>query len=222
MHTHHQRDECMDPKHHPEHGRADHAHKLEIHLPDQRTRIHGGRQRAEHADLGAELGPLALRQRDETLRGALAVRDEGELGEAGLEEDPRGQRGQVEHAHLPDVPGPHARVAVREEGVLRGEAAAVVAEPDVVGACFVQVECEGGGPGGAEGAGGLEEAVHEEDGVAALFTWVGIGGGGLEGLAGGCWRAAVADDVCGEGRRAISPLGFGFCRPFARVEDVPE
>ena len=51
MHQHHEGDESVDPEYHPEHPGRDEAHEFEIHFPDQRARVHGGRKGAKYGYL---------------------------------------------------------------------------------------------------------------------------------------------------------------------------
>jgi len=132
VHRHHERDERVDPEEQSEQARRDDAHEFEVHLPDQRTGISSRRERAEHADLLAELRPLLLGEGEECFRGPLRVTDKTKLVEAGLGKDPGYERGKVHHAHLTDVPCPHAWVRIIQQLVFGFETAAVVSKPDVV------------------------------------------------------------------------------------------
>jgi len=76
--------------------------------------------------------------------------------------------GEVQDAHLADVPVPHSGVFVGEELMARFEAAAVVAEPDVV-AGFGEEEGKTVVVVGTVCARRLEEAGNEEDRIFALL-----------------------------------------------------
>ncbi|KAG7132796.1 hypothetical protein HYQ46_009426 [Verticillium longisporum] len=150
MHGHHEGDEGAEAKDDAEESRRDDAHKLEVGLADERACVRRRREGAENGEAVTEVGALLLGQGHERLRGAL-----------------RGW--EVEDAHLADVPAEMARVRVRQDRVLRAEAAAVVAEPDVV-AGLAEVKGERVLVVDAVGAGALQEAVHQENGKLGRAT----------------------------------------------------
>ena len=129
----------MNAKENPKHPRRNRPHKLKVHLPNQGPRIDGRRQSTKDTDFQSQIRSLLLGQRHERLRRALRVANEAQPLEARLGQHARHESRQVHDAHLPDIPGPHARIGVGEHLVFRLEAAPVVAEPDVVTAANMLV-----------------------------------------------------------------------------------
>jgi hypothetical protein len=99
-----------------------------------------------------------------------------------------------------------------------GEAAAVVAEPDVV-AGLAEIEGEGGVVVGAVSASRLEEAVDHKNGVFFLlrFSIIVVVVVVIEGF-GRPARGSAGED----GGPASAALGFRKWREITRVVDVPE
>ena len=138
---------------------------------------------------------------------------QAELLEARFREHARDEGREVQHAHLADVPGPHARVGVVQERVLGLEAAAVVAEPDVV-AALAEEEGEAVVVVAAVCAGALQQAVDHQDGVLSLT---------FSRAAGAALRRDVGEVFVGkEFGRAIGALGGGAGHVLFWVVDVPE
>lgn len=134
----------MYPEHEPERARGYDAHEFEVEAIDQGAGVYGGGERAEYADFIAEGGELLFCEREEGEGCALAVCNEPETREGGEREDGVYEGGEVEDAHLTDVPGPHARVAGGEGGVRGVEAAAVVAEEDIISTVSAVRGCAAG------------------------------------------------------------------------------
>lgn len=164
---HHGRDEGVDAEEEAEHGRGDDAHEAEVGPLDERARVRRGSEGAEDGDARAQFGALVLRQGDQRLCCSLRVADQRQLREARLVQHARDEGREIEDAHVADVPRPHARVRVRQRRVLRVEAAAVVAQPDVV-AGLAEEEGQAVVVVGAIRACALEEAGDQQDGIAAV------------------------------------------------------
>lgn len=132
MHGHHEWDEGMDPEEYSKQARGDGAQEFEVQRPDQRTGISSRSERAENADLFTELRPLPLCESDECFCRPLRMADEAKLLKAGLGEDPGHECGEIHHAHLTDVPCPHAGVCILQKLVFWFDTAPIVSKPDVV------------------------------------------------------------------------------------------
>jgi len=82
MHQHHERNKCVDAEHDPKRGRRYDLHELQVELVDEWACVHCWCKAAKDADFLAKVGALLLRQCDKGLRGALAMCDERQFGEA--------------------------------------------------------------------------------------------------------------------------------------------
>lgn len=89
MHRHHERNEGVNPKDEPEHGRRDHPHELEVHLPNQRACIRRRCQSTKDSQLLTDIRSLLLGQRDKRLCRALRMADEPQLRKPRLVEHTR-------------------------------------------------------------------------------------------------------------------------------------
>ena len=122
----------MNPKDQPKHSLGDICQEAEVHLLEGFPTVDCGCEGAKDRDLVGKLGTLGAGEGDEGLPGALGVGNEGEFGEASVVEDVVYKGGEVEDAHVADVPGPHARIVGGEGFVFGVGATAVVSEPDIV------------------------------------------------------------------------------------------